>query len=265
MRRAIISVVVVSAVALVAGSVPAYAVPRFGSCASLKKEFPDGVAKSSAAASAAVKKGFARPVVDRAVYNANVKLGHGGGGFICASRATAKPSPSATPTPTESAAPAARSVTVTVVSTDAKYTYPSDPYSIDDVSAACAKNPTSTKNLWQNGTQIVAKDETGALISTGQLDAGAASNKHQYVNGGRYFWDCTWTASLVLPRAKYYTIQVGGEDTSDAISYEDLIKYNYTVSLKFPATYPPAYDRPRTRWQGPGVLASDATPVLYRR
>lgn len=80
-----------SVVALLAGllliamgaATSAQAVSRYGDCAALRVNYPTGVASTVQAATAAASTGFERPAVNRAIYNANVKLDQPRNGVVC--------------------------------------------------------------------------------------------------------------------------------------------------------------------------------------
>ena len=83
-------VVVASVVVFAAGAVtvPASAVTvtakKYANCASLLKDYPDGVAKSKKARNAAVRDGFDRPKVNKTLYVTNgARLDRDKDGVMC--------------------------------------------------------------------------------------------------------------------------------------------------------------------------------------
>lgn len=73
-RKVLVLLVVTTAV-LIGGLTPAagavVANIKFASCADLLTKYPNGVAETKAAATKAVKAGFARPSVSTSIYNVN--------------------------------------------------------------------------------------------------------------------------------------------------------------------------------------------------
>lgn len=72
---------------------------RYSSCSQLQKDFPRGVAKSKAAANAAVKAGFQRPSIRAGLYAENSgRLDVDDDGVMCEKKAGSKPTPPSTST-----------------------------------------------------------------------------------------------------------------------------------------------------------------------
>lgn len=220
---------------------PAQAAAKYGSCASLKKAYPDGVAMSGSAASAAVKKGFTRPAVDKAVYTANKKLGQGGAGFVCATKAAPKPAP--TPTPT---APQPVTYSVRILLHEALFVLAAPTPDFPAASANCASGGPYYV-LWKDGVQVGVKDAAGVIVGTAALAGGTASNPRDvtrltYDIFGRIsgaetwrYYDCEWTSTVTVPVSPFYTISVAS-DTSTPLSQADIAKDGNMIFIEYDYT-----------------------------
>ncbi len=233
-----VAICLVAGLGFAAAVVPAQAAAQYGTCASLKKDYPDGVATSGSAAAGAVKKGFTRPVVNKAVYNANKKLGQGGTGFVCATKAAPKPAP--TPTPT---APQPVTLPVRILLHKALYVRAAATPDFAGASANCASGG-PYKVLWKDGVQVSVKDAAGVLVATTALAGGTASNPQDTtrltydffgrVNGTETwrYYDCEWTSSVTVPVSPFYTVAVAS-DTSTPLSQADIAKDGNTIFIEY--------------------------------
>ena len=90
------SSVLLSALGVSAPATAAQPQRSFDSCKELKKQYPNGVARSSKAAQLAYKDGKRRPPVRKRIYKRNKELDKRGDGYVCAStRPVSVPQPAA--------------------------------------------------------------------------------------------------------------------------------------------------------------------------